>query len=112
MLEEENDIQLVCSGRQRKIALEDLMFAGMVAEQLLESGKFSYTNDIIPIAIASYQSGKNDVKSFISNKLPDIKTMLAKFKHYSKDFDFCFNYDMFDVVPEETSPLKFVVKKQ
>ncbi|MBO4371937.1 MAG: 2-phosphosulfolactate phosphatase [Bacteroidales bacterium] len=112
LIEEEHDVQLVCSGRQRKIALEDLMFAGMVAEKLLESGKFSYTNDIIPIAIATYQSGKKDIKSFIQNNLPDIQAMLAKFKHYSKDFEFCFNYDMFDVVPEEITPLKFVVKRR
>lgn len=111
LLAEEHDVQLVCSGRRRKIALEDLMFAGMVSEKLLASGKFSYTEDIIPIAIATYQSGKNDIKSFIYNSIPVLKSFTAKYKHYSKDFDFCFNRDIFDIVPEEISPLKFAVNK-
>lgn len=111
LIDEGNDVQLVCSGAEQRIAIEDFVFAGMVANELVESQKFSYEFDAVSLAISTYRLAKDNVEAFVLSHTPRIRTACSKFIHYKADLHFSFQHDLFDVVPEEVSPFKFVIKQ-
>lgn len=110
LISEDKDVQIVCSGARRRMAVEDFVFAGMVADKLVKTQKYTYEFDTVAMATTLYHTAKDDLRSFVLNSAPRLKLMIAKFPHYKEDFDFSMQQNIFDVVPEEESPFKFVVK--
>lgn len=110
LLQGGNDIQLVCSGTQNRLSTDDFVFAGMVADRLLATGQFVYNNDSVALAQTLYQCAKDDIKTFILNHSPKTRPFCEKHEHYRKDLEFAMQVDLYDVVPEEESPFKFVLK--
>ncbi|MCR5453825.1 MAG: 2-phosphosulfolactate phosphatase [Bacteroidales bacterium] len=111
LIAEQNDVQLVCSGATNRIAVEDFVFAGLVANALMESQQFSYEFDTVAMAISMYHQAKDNISEYVLNNAPRIKKTCALFEHYRADFEFSFQHNLLDVVPEEVSPFKFVIKK-
>jgi len=70
--EQDKNILLVCAGNQNLLALEDQVFAGALAEKLLESGKFNNYCDSVTASIDIWLQAKNDLKSY-SKKLRQLE---------------------------------------
>ena len=94
--EQENDVQLFCSGWNNTVSLEDMTFAGALAERLLQSGKFENKNDSTHSAIAVWNSAKDDLQGYME-KASHIHRLR---KHKMDDvFDYTFQLDTCNVVP-------------
>ena len=62
-----NNIIILCSGWKGLFNLEDPIFAGALAEKLLESNQFSSTCDAMKSAIQLYSSGKVNLFEYLSD---------------------------------------------
>jgi len=62
-----NNVIILCSGWKGLFNLEDPIFAGALAEKLLESNQFSSTCDAMKAAIQLYSSGKANLFEYLSN---------------------------------------------
>jgi len=109
LLDEYDDVQLVCSGFHNKPSIEDTLFAGMVADKLLKSGKYTYNDDIVPMCRMLYKVAKVDIKKFVLKHSRTLWRIYNENPNYHADLDYAFRYNIYDVVPEEEEPYKFVV---
>ena len=94
--EQGKDVQLFCSGWNNTVSLEDMTFAGALADRLLQSGKFENKNDSTHSAIAVWNSAKDDLQGYMENASHIHR--LRKHKMYDV-FDYTFRIDICDVVP-------------
>lgn len=94
--EQGKDVQLFCSGWNNTVSLEDMTFAGALAERLLQSGKFENKNDSTHSAIAVWNSAKDDLQSYMENA-----SHIHRLRKHKMDdvFDYTFQLDTCDVVP-------------
>ena len=94
--EQGKDVQLFCSGWNNTVSLEDMTFAGALADRLLQSGKFENKNDSTHSAIAVWNSAKDDLQGYME-KASHIHRLR---KHKMDDvFDYTFQLDTCNVVP-------------
>lgn len=112
LLDDSKSVLLVCSGRSRKPAIEDLLLAGKIADCLIKSGKYESKDDSANIAITLYNISNGQIKDFTLKTYPLMAEYARKYPSFGKDIDFALtDKDVFDIVPEETSPFKFEIKK-
>lgn len=111
ILQGDSDVQLVCSGSRNRLATDDFVFAGMLANKLLQTGQFEYNNDSVAMARTLYHCAKNDIKSFILDHSPKTRPFCETHEHYRNDVEFSMQIDLYDTIPEEVEPFKFVAKK-
>lgn len=94
--EQGKDVQLFCSGWNNTVSLEDMTFAGALADRLLQSGKFENKNDSTHSAIAVWNLAKDDLQGYME-KASHIHRLR---KHGMDDvFDYTFQLDTCNVVP-------------
>ncbi len=67
LVNDNNNIIILCSGWKGLFNLEDSIFAGALAERLLESNYFSSTCDSMRAAIDLYSSGKANLFEYLSS---------------------------------------------
>ncbi|MEM7455995.1 MAG: 2-phosphosulfolactate phosphatase [Planctomycetota bacterium] len=106
-VKDEPEITILCSGTDRRITSEDVLFAGAMAERILsaagESGHELKMNDSATIAHQHWQFASNAIRS-------GEKTLADFFRvahggvnlvrnGYEEDVIFAANLDTFDVVP-------------
>ncbi|MBQ2304300.1 MAG: 2-phosphosulfolactate phosphatase [Bacteroidales bacterium] len=94
--EQGKDVQLFCSGWNNTVSLEDMTFAGALAERLLQSGKFENKNDSTNSAIAVWNSAKDDLQGYMENA-----SHIHRLRKHGMDdvFDYTFQLDTCNVVP-------------
>lgn len=94
--EQGKDVQLLCSGWNNTVSLEDMTFAGALAERLLQSGKFENKNDSTHSAIAVWNSAKDDLQGYMENA-----SHIHRLRKHGMDdvFDYTFQLDTCNVVP-------------
>lgn len=66
LLEDNNDIIILCSGWKGLFNLEDPIFAGALAKQLLESNQFFSTCDSMIASIQLFDNGKDNLFDYLS----------------------------------------------
>lgn len=96
LLDQDKNILLVCSGNQNLMALEDQLFAGALAEMLLERGSFNKNCDSVNASIDLWEKAKPDLKSYIQKlnykqRLPHILT--------EEVMNYTFTIDSSDMIP-------------
>lgn len=72
--EQNKNVLLVCAGHQNLMALEDQLFAGALAEKLLENDNFNTHCDSVNASIDLWEKAKPDLKSYIQ-KLSYLKRL-------------------------------------
>lgn len=94
--EQGKDVQLFCSGWNNTVSLEDMTFAGALADRLIQSGKFENKNDSTHSAIAVWNSAKDDLQGYMENA-----SHIHRLRKHKMDdvFDYTFQLDTCDVVP-------------
>lgn len=63
----DSDVLVLCSGWREDFCLEDTIFAGALAEQLLESGKFWLGGDAASASLSLWQLAQPDCMKFLAN---------------------------------------------
>jgi len=93
MKKEYKDIGIICSGTNENVSLEDCFAAGIFVKKFLSNYPDEVEiNDGAKIALKLANSKKNEVK----NSTHALKLKKLGFK---EDLDFCFEINMFDIVP-------------
>ncbi|MFT2008440.1 2-phosphosulfolactate phosphatase [Pontibacter sp. 13R65] len=89
------DVLVVCAGWKGMFNLEDTLYAGAVAEQLLERG-FSSGSDATLGALHLYQNAKADLFQYLqaSSHVQRMQRL-----HITKDIHFCLQHNVYDVLP-------------
>jgi 2-phosphosulfolactate phosphatase len=88
LLQQEDNVLLLCSGWKDKVNLEDSVFAGAVMERLLESGRFGMEEDSSIAAQYLYVAARDNLMSILKaaprrrrieqlKLLPDVKYCLT-----------------------------------
>jgi 2-phosphosulfolactate phosphatase len=90
----ERDVVVVCAGWKGQFNLEDTLFAGALFEEL--SDCITGFSDASLAAQALYRQAKKDMIAFLQNSSHFIR---LEHKKMSKDIEFCFSLNLFDVVP-------------
>ncbi len=91
------DVQIFCSGWKNTPALEDTVFAGALAEKLLQSGKFENKNDSTNLALALWREAKSNLRAYMEKA-----SHIHRLRKYHMDdvFDYTFQIDTCNVVPK------------
>ena len=91
------DVQIFCSGWKNTPALEDTVFAGALAEKLIQSGKFENKNDSTNLALALWREAKSDLRAYMEKA-----SHIHRLRKYHMDdvFDYTFQIDTCNVVPK------------
>lgn len=109
LIEQKQDVMILCSGWKNRLNLEDTLFAGALVDVLMKNG-FSYDidSDAAITARVIYQTGKNDMIGFLENSSHRNR---LKNLHLEKDVEYCLTLNTCKVVPKLTgSGLKNVLK--
>ena len=89
-------VLIFCASWKDRFSLEDTVFAGALAERLLDSGKFESICDAVTASIDLWNLAKGDLKSYILKSAQ--KTRLAS-KGLDDCIDYCLTADQTDVIP-------------
>lgn len=95
-LRQQNNVLLLCSGWNNRFNTEDTLFAGAVAEMLLESEKVSVHSDAVTVARQMWQSAKTDMQKHLSCSEHIERLMLNDLQG---DVDFCLTLNNAPVLP-------------
>jgi len=92
----ERDVFLLCSGWKGLFSLEDTVFAGAVAQKLMETGKFSTICDSALAAMDLWSLAKPDLMGYIKKAAQNER--LRKI-NAACIIPYCFELDLTDIVP-------------
>ena len=88
LVEDRNDIIILCSGWKGFFNLEDTIFAGALSKKLLETNHFTTQSDSLYASIELYNSAKNDLFKYLSSSAYRKRNQS---KEVIKDTRFCLN---------------------
>lgn len=90
------DVLVLCAGWKGKFCLEDTLFAGALAEQLLANEIFETQCDGTQAALQLWGNAKGDIKSYL-----ELVAQRHRLKRLGLDdvLDYCFTPDSSSVVP-------------
>jgi 2-phosphosulfolactate phosphatase len=102
---EKKDVLFLCAGWKNKFNLEDSLYAGAVAEQLIYKHNFTTTCDSTLSVMELYKLAKHDLGGFLSNS--SHRNRLAKLD-LDRDVSYCLTLNLCPVLPILQG--KFIVK--
>lgn len=96
LLKKESDVLLLCAGWEQKVNIEDSLFAGKVAQFLIQSGKFTSTSDSVSLSIEIYNASKENLYDYIISNSPRLKSKLS---FLEDDIRYCLYGEQLEVLP-------------
>ena len=96
LLATDKNVLLLCAGWTNKVNVEDTLFAGMLAQELLQSNKYNFDSDSVNLAIELYNSASNKLLEFILKNSP---RLAGKYDRLKADIDRCLEIDKINIVP-------------
>jgi 2-phosphosulfolactate phosphatase len=90
------DVTILCSGWKEQCSLEDTLFAGALAQVLLESGRYEPASDSVQIAVGLFVEAGSGLHAFAAKGAHAKR--LTSFG-YDADVAFAFECDTVPVVP-------------
>jgi 2-phosphosulfolactate phosphatase len=93
---QEQNITLFCAGWKKRFNLEDSIFAGAVAERLMQTGTYSINCDSTRAAIDLWSIAKNDLRGYIEKA---VQRWRLHEKNLDDCIDFCLQPDFTTVIP-------------
>ena len=90
------NVTLFCAGWKKRFSLEDTLFAGAIAERLMQTGGYSTTCDSTHAAIDLWSMAKNDLRGYIEKAAQ--RSRLRE-KHLDDCIDFCLQHDFTTFIP-------------
>lgn len=99
----EKDVIVLCSGWNNRFNLEDSLFAGALAEALVEHGGYSPQSDAVKVALSMWEEAKPNIRQYI-NRSEHIKRLEAN--NLQDSVNYCLTLDTVDLVPEYNKATK------
>lgn len=96
LIRQDTPVLIFCASWKDRFSLEDTVFAGALAEQLLNSGKFETICDAVTASIDLWNLAKNDLSGYIQKAAQ--KGRLAS-KGLDDCIDYCLTEDLCPVIP-------------
>jgi len=96
LLQKDKNVLIQCSGWKNTVSTEDIMFAGLLTERLLESEKYYHWRDGAFLAQQIYQQAKNNMFNYLLEASPRFK---KKINLLEKDIKYCLSIDLLKNVP-------------
>lgn len=93
---EKKDVLFLCSGWKNKFNLEDTIFAGAVAQTLINKANFTSSCDSTIAAMELYKLAKHDIFGFLANS--SHRNRLAKLD-LERDIKYCLTPNQCPVIP-------------
>jgi len=96
ILPQERDVIILCAGWKNKFNLEDSLFAGALANKLIDSGNFSTMCDSTIAAGYLYERASDDLYGFLeySSHRKRLKNL-----HLEDDIRYCLSTDIMQTIP-------------
>jgi len=94
--QQEQNVTLFCAGWKKRFNLEDTVFAGAIAEKLMQTAKYSINCDSTHAAIDLWLAAKNDLRGYIEKAAQ--RSRLRE-KNLDDCIDFCLQHDFTTVIP-------------
>ena len=94
--QQEQNVTLFCAGWKKRFNLEDTIFAGAVAERLMQTHGYSTSCDSTHAAIDLWSIAKNDLRGYVEKAAQ--RSRLRE-KNLDDCIDFCLQYDFTTVIP-------------
>lgn len=91
------DLVILCSGWKQDFSIEDTLFAGELAERLLQSGRYETQNDATLMAIDLWHQAQNDLYKYCQ-KASHVHRLQGL--NYDNDVRFCLKHDTCSIVPQ------------
>lgn len=92
--DKEEDVVLFCAGWKDKVNLEDTLYAGYIANQML--GEKATEIDSTNIAIDVFKASNGDFQQYLLKSSHYHR--LSKF-HFDEDLKFCLQTDVYNILP-------------
>ena len=92
----QRDVFLLCAGWKGRFNLEDSVFAGAVAQKLIDTGKFTTTCDSALAAMDLWSLAQPDLIGYIQKAAQNERLRTI---HAADAIPFCFQFDLTDIVP-------------
>ena len=92
----EQNVTLFCAGWKKRFNLEDTIFAGAIAERLMQTGNYSTNCDSTHAAIDLWSIAKNDLRGYIEKAAH--RSRLRE-KKLDDCIDFCLQHDFTTFIP-------------
>lgn len=96
LLEQENDVTVLCSGWKMRMNIEDNLFAGKLAEELIRSGLYEPASDSTTIARTLYHNSKADLYNSVMHYSP---RLAGKQEMLGKDIRYCLQEQGINIIP-------------
>lgn len=105
LAKEKKDVLFLCAGWKNKFNMEDSLFAGAAALQLINKHGFQSICDSTLASMELYKLARLDLNGFLSNS--SHRNRLAKL-HLERDIEYCLTANQCPVIPVMEG--KFIVK--
>ena len=92
----ERDVFLLCAGWKGHFNLEDSVFAGAVAQKLMDTGKFTTICDSALAAMDLWSLAKSDLMGYIKKAAQNERLRII---HVADSIPYCHELDLTDIVP-------------
>lgn len=90
------NVLLVCSGWKNNLSVEDSIFAGKLADDLMKSNKYKFTTDAASHAILVFGQAKANLFDFIMDYSVRFREKIGQL---SQDIRYCLKEDVVEVIP-------------
>ena len=96
LIDSNSPVLLFCASWKDRFSLEDMIFAGALAEKLMEAGKYASICDAVTASVDLWKFAKNDLLSYMMKTAQ--KSRLAK-RGLDDCIEFCLSTDYSSLVP-------------
>lgn len=96
LIRQQSPVLIFCASWKDRFSLEDVVFAGALAQKLLSSGKFFSVCDAVTASIDLWQLAKNNLNEYMM-KVAQKERLAAK--GLDDCIDFCLTIDYTSVIP-------------
>lgn len=97
LLDEPQDLVILCSGWKNDFSIEDTLFAGALCQRLIDSGIYTSSHDAVQMAIDLWQTCKGDPYGYSLLHASHVQRLIGF--GAEKDIEFAFRFDTCPLVP-------------
>ena len=98
LVDEPQDLVILCSGWKNDFSIEDTLFAGALCERLISSGIYCTTHDAVYMAISLWQQCKDNPYDYSFRHASHIQRLIGF--GAERDIEFAFQPDTCPLVPQ------------
>jgi len=92
----DKDVLILCSGWMQDYCAEDFLFAGALAQELINSGKFSFESDSVQSSIDIWNIANENLDNYITKLFQYKRLVQFGFKEI---VEYCFRTDLSKALP-------------